>query len=105
MLVMGEPVSAIIRAFMEFETTEADDGMIQINAELEPDVATPFARALMRVEAELLLRDAEAWGTDGYEARTSPQRAADALVELVKRCAAAARTNPQCPGAARRDRS
>ena len=96
-LVAGEPVTELIRAFLQFETAEEPDGMHHIDARLEPDVAAPLARALMRVEAELLLADADAWGTDGYEDRTSPQRCADALVELVTRCAAATGMKPSEP--------
>ena len=93
----GEPVTELIRAFLQFERAEQPDGMYQIDARLEPDVAAPLARALMRVEAELLLRDADAWGTDGYEDRTSPQRCADAFVELVTRCATATGMKPAEP--------
>ena len=93
-LVAGEPVAELIRAFVQFETAEQPDGGYQIDARLEPDVAAPLARALMRVEAELLLEDADAWGTEGYEARTSPQRCADAFVELVTRCAVATGVKP-----------
>lgn len=95
-LVAGEPVSELIRAFLEFETSERG-GRYEIHADLEADVAGPLARALMRVEAELLLEDADAWGTDGYEDRTSPQRCADALVELVTRCATATGVKPAKP--------
>lgn len=96
-LVAGEPVTELIRAFLQFETAERPDGMYQIDAHLEPDIAAPLARALLRVEAELLLRDADAWGTDGFEDRTSPQRCADALVELVTRCATATGVKPAEP--------
>ena len=93
----GEPVTELIRAFLQFETAERPNGRYRINADLESDVAAPLARALMRVEAELLLEDADAWGTDGYEDRTSPQRCADALAELLTRCAAATGVKPAEP--------
>lgn len=96
-LVAGEPVTDLIRAFLQFETAEQPDGMYHIDARLQPDVAAPLTRALMRVEAELLLRDADACGTDGYEDRTSPQRGADAFVELVTRCATATGVKPAAP--------
>lgn len=88
-LVAGEPVSELVRAFLEFEMSERADGRYHIDADLGPDVAAPFVRALMRVEAELLLEDADAWGTEQYKDRTPPQRSADALVELITRCGAA----------------
>jgi hypothetical protein len=95
-LVAGEPVSQLVRAFLEFETSERA-GRYHIHADLEADLGAPLARALMRVEAELLRQDADAWGSDGYDDRTSSQRRADALVELVARCAAATGKPPQPP--------
>lgn len=52
---------------------------------LEPRLATPFARALMRVQAELLLDDADRFGQPDQADRTHEQRTADAFVALALR--------------------
>ena len=63
-------------------TTGADS---KSSVRLEPDLAQPLVRAMMRAEAELLLEDADALGPDAYEDRTREQRAAGALVRLAVR--------------------
>ena len=63
--------------------------MATIRAKLEPDVGAPLARALMRVEAELLLKDADAVGTSQDARRAPAQRRFDALMTLVLRVNAA----------------
>jgi hypothetical protein len=65
------------------------DGMVEGSFALDAEIAHPLFRALMRAEAELLLEDATALGTAGYEERTPDQRRLDALLRLARRCAAA----------------
>lgn len=61
------------------------EGMWVFDGEFKPHVATPFLRAMMRAEAELLLEDADALQPGRYEEqRTGDQRAADALVRLAE---------------------
>jgi hypothetical protein len=86
-LVAGEPFQTLAEDLLSFEWELEDDGMVHVHAE---GVSPSFVRAHMRIEAELLLADADAWATDDYEDRTSDQRAADALVELTKRVRQAA---------------
>jgi hypothetical protein len=50
-------------------------------------VNCPLIRALMRVEAELILMDAEAMAHGRFEHRTSDQRRGDAFMELALRAA------------------
>lgn len=64
--------------------------MWSFTTRLEPDIGDPFVRALMRVEARLMLEDADRVGRLGAEHRTYGQRAADALVMLVSSVADAA---------------
>ncbi|MGH8985059.1 MAG: hypothetical protein ACRDY6_14445 [Acidimicrobiia bacterium] len=59
--------------------------MIHGAVRLEPELGLPFVRALMRVEAELLLQDANALGGARDEKRTDAQRRADAFVALALR--------------------
>jgi sugar diacid utilization regulator len=64
--------------------------MTSVSAFLEPRLAQPFGRALMRVQAELLLEDADRLGQENWQDRTHEQRAADAFVALALRVADAA---------------
>lgn len=80
--VAGEPFGLLVGDLLSFEWEHEDDGMVHIHAE---GLSPAFMRALMRIEAELLLADADAWATEGFEERTPEQRAADALVELTRR--------------------
>jgi hypothetical protein len=84
--VAGEPVDALLpglialRDSMVFEA----DGMTSMGAMLTAEQAAPLARALFRVQAELLQRDARVWD-ELARTRTAENRAADALVLLVQR--------------------
>jgi hypothetical protein len=85
--VYGERIGDVLpglRAFMDAAVYD-DRGGFESSVTLAPDVAQPLFRALMRAEAELLLEDAEALGSDSYEERTHEQRGADALVRLAVR--------------------
>jgi hypothetical protein len=84
-LVAGEPVETLLEAFRQIEWETQPNGMTSLKASLERRLGDPFVRALMRVEAELLLQDAAA--LDGPEAgwRTGEQLAADAFVALTLR--------------------
>jgi hypothetical protein len=84
-LVAGERVDVLIQALREVEFTEDPDGMMHGTVRLEPDLGLPFFRALMRVEAELLLQDANTLGRAHDENRTDDQRRADAFVALALR--------------------
>jgi|GEM_PF-1336868 len=84
--VAGESAHDLIRALRQFEPTPQNGGMIEITACLERGEAVPLQRALMRIEAELLAEDADRVGIDDKPPpRSSAQRRADALVELVRR--------------------
>lgn len=72
------------------QSTTHADGSMRISALLTPDVAYPLRRALMRVEAELLLADADTLSENGGEERTPDQRLHDALLALARRVADAA---------------
>lgn len=64
-------------------TTDAD-GMCRASFTLTPKDGPPLIRALMRVEAELLIEDADSIGCPHAQDRTYEQRAADALIRLVQ---------------------
>jgi len=85
-VVAGEPAVALVRAFLKFMTVTLPDGRVWVNAELDGNEGAPLARALMRVEAEFLVKDAEKISADGrVPTRTPAQRRADALVAVVLR--------------------
>lgn len=69
-----------------------DDGMMAVGFQLDRRLAPPFVRALMRVEAELLLHDADRLGQGSNHPRTDGQRRADAFVALALRVVEAAPT-------------
>lgn len=66
--------------------TQIDDGWYRVDVELDPSTGAPLARALMRVEAEMLLYDADnITNGSGDPVREPNQRRADAFVELTHR--------------------
>jgi hypothetical protein len=91
--IEGESIVALFEVLRRFERVDPadDDGMVHLEAEYPSEIGDPFHRALMRVEAELLLDDANALGSEeGYEERTDGQRRHDAFIELVRRMGDAA---------------
>ncbi len=89
--VAGERIDTLMEALSQIEFEGSRNGMMSFSMELEPRLGTPFMRALMRVEAELLLEDADRFGENDHEVRTNEQRAADALVALAFRVTDATR--------------
>lgn len=82
--VAGETFEDLIAAFSSvFEQSVLyPDGSMRLRARLTPDLSYPLRRALMRVEAELLLADAAALSATADETRTPEQRRFDAFVSL-----------------------
>lgn len=88
-LIAGEPVDVLIEALQQVELQPTRNGMSSMSMRLAPRLAAPFLRALMRVEAELLLDDADRLATEDQEDRSHEQRAADAFVALALRVSGA----------------
>lgn len=84
-LVAGERRVDLLHALSFVSTESGPDGEYIVNGDLPPEVAPPFIRAIMRVEAELLLHDAELVTVDNEEPRTPDERRTDAFVALVLR--------------------
>ncbi|MGK8485477.1 hypothetical protein [Nocardia asiatica] len=84
-LIAGERRADLLRALSYVSTESQPDGSYVVNGDLPPDVAPPFIRAIMRVEAELLLHDAELVTVEDGEPRTPEERRTDAFVALVLR--------------------
>lgn len=92
-LVAGERVADLLPVLRQLRPSKRSDEMYECRFSLEQDVSGPFLRALMRVEAELLLQDADRLTGSWADWRTSDQRRADAFVALTLRVADAATTS------------
>lgn len=85
-LVAGEPANALARALIECQTETTVDGRVHVDLQLAGVMAAPLARALLRVEAELLVHDAAKISPVALVPdRSAAQRRADAFVALVLR--------------------
>ena len=85
-LIAGEPIEVLVLALQQFKFRRKPEGMVHFNVLLERELALPFRRALMRIEAELLLEEADRLRAASHkEQRTPEQRSADALVALAQR--------------------
>jgi hypothetical protein len=84
-LIAGELRDDLLRALSYVETESGPDGSYIVNGDLPPEVAPPFIRAIMRIEAELLLHDALQVTVDRGEPRTPEERRADAFLALALR--------------------
>ncbi|AVH21871.1 DUF222 domain-containing protein [Nocardia cyriacigeorgica] len=84
-LIAGERRDDLLRALSYVSTESLDDGSYIVNGDLPPEVAPPFIRAIMRVEAELLINDAELVTVDEGEPRSPEERRADAFLALALR--------------------
>jgi len=83
--IAGEPIDVLQAALAKMTHRIASDGMVEISLVLEPELGEPLQRALLRIEKELLDHDMAHGGAD---ARTTPQRLADAFVVLTERITA-----------------
>lgn len=84
MTVAGEQIEDLARALCQMAIRPEPDGMTTFCADWAAEVAAPVLRALLRIEAELMLEEADAHAP-GAPLRTSEQRAVDAFVELAQR--------------------
>jgi len=89
--VAGESLEDLIAAFSSvFAQSVVPPGTARCDsAHASPDVGYPLRRALMRVEAELLLADAALLSATAGEPRTPEQRRYDTFVALGERLAEA----------------
>ena len=84
-LVAGEPAETLLEVLQQIGFRKRSNSMTRLDACLEPRLGDPLYRALLRVQAKLLLQDADAFGKLHADIRTHEQRAADALGALVLR--------------------
>lgn len=84
--VAGERVDDLVRLMTQIQlSTPASDGSYRFHFHFKNGVGAPFVRALLRIEAELLLYDANLVSASQIEPRTPDQRRPDALVALALR--------------------
>ena len=60
-MIYGESAHAILTAMSKNDHRITGSGMHEFDLRMTPDEAGPVVRALMRVEAELLIKDADAF--------------------------------------------
>lgn len=87
-LVAGEPADRIMAVLARSDMGRSEAGMATISSTVQPDEVFVL-RALMRLEAELMLEDADSYHSGHDELRTTGQRCADAFALLVERAAEA----------------
>lgn len=83
--VGGEPRELLRRAIACFTMTKGPAGEGILSAQLPQELAEPFTRAVMRLEAELLIHDADLFTATGGESRTQSERRADAFMAMIMR--------------------
>lgn len=97
--VEGESLDLLCEAIRRIKRTHEADGMWTFEFHLEPRLANPFLRALMRVESRLLREDADLFELPGTNPRTDEQRKIDALKVLVTSVANARRASRRATAA------
>ena len=86
-IVAGEPAEQLLEILLTFSFTDTCDGMMKVGGAVSREDGACLMRAIMRVEAELLLQDAARLTDACAEPRTATQRRADAFVALALRVA------------------
>jgi hypothetical protein len=83
--VGGERRELLRRAIACITMTKGPGGEGILSGQLPQELAEPFTRALMRIEAELLLHDADLFTARSGETRTQSERRADAFTPMILR--------------------
>ena len=83
--VAGEPLALLVQALAALTLEEQPGGWAKVHGAIPPEPGAAMHRAIMRIEAELILEDADSVEVAGSDARTPPQRRHDAFVELARR--------------------
>lgn len=84
--IAGETLDDIIAVMRNVELGEQQDGLTEISMSLNDAETVILRRALMRVEAELLMADADALDVASVASLRSPtQRRHDAFMLIVQR--------------------
>lgn len=96
--IAGEDVDAIVAALLLMKVSEPDeDGMVETTIHAPITQVAPLFRALMRVEAQLLLAEAADFPETEESQCTDSQRQVDALLEIAKRIRILSVSRPSAP--------
>ncbi|PQP40008.1 hypothetical protein [Mycolicibacterium austroafricanum] len=83
--VGGEPRELLRRAIACMTMTKGLGGEAILSGKLPHELSEPLSRALMRIEAELLLHDADLFTVQRGEIRTQSERRADSFTTMLQR--------------------
>ena len=85
-LIYGETIEALRPALGELRESVVrhEDGCTEFNANVTAEVSTPFMKALMRAEAELLLEAADATDSFDRACQEPSERATDAFMRVIR---------------------
>jgi hypothetical protein len=83
--VAGEPLDLLLRALAALTCEELPGGWAKVHGEIPPEPGAAMHRAIMRIEAELIVEEAAGLEVGGGDERTPPERRHDAFVELARR--------------------
>jgi hypothetical protein len=81
----GESRELLLRAIACLTMAKGPGGEGILSGQLPQELAPPFTRALLRIEAELLLNDADVFTAAIGEPRTQSERRADAFTSMILR--------------------
>jgi hypothetical protein len=91
-LIYGETIEALKPGLRELgdAVVRHEDGMAELTATVRAETSTPFMRALLRAEAELLLEAADASDAFDRASQEPYERAADAFMRVIRALGAVA---------------
>lgn len=97
--VAGEPVDLLRSALLAIHVAASSGDDAALDAELTPEAGCALVRAVLRVEAELLLDDARALGPDDHDLRDPEERRLEAFLSVLRRtCSALPATGSRTAG-------
>lgn len=83
--VAGEPVDLLRSALLAMHLASRDDDYVGLRAEMTPEAGCALVRAVMRIEAELLLTEARTIGPDHQDPRDDDDRRLEAFLIVIRR--------------------
>ena len=84
-IVGGESADRLLGILLDFYYKPLPGNVTRVGSQMSSDDAACLMRAIMRVEAELMLLDADGVSSSDVEPRSAKERRADAFVALALR--------------------
>ena len=84
-IVGGESAQRLLGILLDFYYKPLPGNVTRVGSQMSNDDAACLMRAIMRVESELMLLDADGIRSPDVEPRTAQQRRADAFVAVALR--------------------